>query len=86
MIRYSKQQDKEQIYMNGEPIDMIDLPSEKYVKKPIPVNAFQVFKDFEVETFEGVMSGKANDYVIIGIKGEIYPCKKEIFEESYVEV
>lgn len=26
------------------------------------------------------------DYIIRGIKGEFYPCKKEIFEESYSEV
>lgn len=38
---------------------------------------------FEVETLEGTMQGKAGDYLIIGIKGERYPCARDIFLESY---
>lgn len=26
-----------------------------------------------------------NDYIIKGIKGEFYPCKPDVFKESYVE-
>jgi len=54
-----------------------------YVKKPIPVKAVQMPEDFEVETLEGPMQGKAGDYLLIGIKGEMYPCDREIFEETY---
>lgn len=39
-----------------------------------------------ISTLEGKMTGNHGDYLIIGIKGEVYPCKKEIFEESYEEV
>jgi len=55
----------------------------RYKKKPIVVSAVQIDKPFSVPTMEGVMSGKANDYLIRGIKGEFYPCDKEIFEASY---
>lgn len=37
----------------------------------------------EIHTLEGLMTAKVGDYVIQGIKGEIYPCKADIFEASY---
>lgn len=41
------------------------------------------FQQWRIETLEGVMLAKNGDYLIQGVHGEIYPCKKEIFEESY---
>ena len=38
-----------------------------------------------INTLEGQMRCKKGDYVIKGINGEFYPCKKDIFEESYEE-
>jgi hypothetical protein len=38
---------------------------------------------FRVETLEGTLEGKAGDYLMIGVRGEMYPCAKEIFEETY---
>ena len=32
------------------------------------------------------MKGKAGDYLIEGIKGELYPCDKEIFKETYEKI
>lgn len=40
----------------------------------------------EIKTLEGVMRGEIGDYIIKGIKGEIYPCKPDIFEASYERV
>lgn len=37
-------------------------------------------------TLEGTMQADRGDYVIKGIKGEIYPCKADIFEASYDEI
>lgn len=39
-----------------------------------------------IGTLEGVMKANPGDYIIRGIKGEIYPCKAEIFEASYEAV
>lgn len=39
-----------------------------------------------IRTLEGTMRADEGDYIIKGIKGEIYPCKREIFEASYEEV
>lgn len=40
----------------------------------------------EIETLEGVMTGTRGDYIIQGVKGEIYPCKPDIFDLTYEEV
>lgn len=37
----------------------------------------------EIETLEGVMRGNEGDWIIRGVKGEIYPCKPDIFEATY---
>lgn len=39
-----------------------------------------------IQTLEGKMLIDKTDYIIIGVKGERYPCKKDIFEETYEEV
>lgn len=38
-----------------------------------------------IHTLEGDMTAHFGDYIIKGIKGEFYPCRKDIFEESYTE-
>jgi len=37
-------------------------------------------------TLEGVHKVDFNDYIIQGVKGEIYPCKENIFELTYDKV
>lgn len=37
----------------------------------------------KVKTPEGEMVADVNDYIIKGIKGELYPCKPDIFEATY---
>lgn len=36
-----------------------------------------------IETLEGTMKASVGDYIIKGVKGEIYPCKPDIFEQTY---
>lgn len=38
---------------------------------------------FMVSTIEGVMTGKLGDWLIRGVKGELYPCKPDIFAATY---
>ncbi|MCC0671557.1 hypothetical protein IC216_06130 [Clostridioides sp. ES-S-0145-01] len=40
----------------------------------------------DLETLEGTMRANKGDYIIQGIKGEIYPCKADIFEMTYQKV
>jgi hypothetical protein len=39
-----------------------------------------------INTLEGVMQASPNDYIIKGVKGELYPCKPDIFSITYDEV
>lgn len=39
-----------------------------------------------IETLEGSMHVSVGDFVIEGVHGEFYPCKPDIFEETYDEV
>lgn len=36
-----------------------------------------------IKTLEGDMLANPDDYIICGVKGEIYPCKPDIFEATY---
>lgn len=61
----------------------VDSGFKKYRKKPIVIQAKEMSKPFSVQTKEGVMSGKAGDFLLIGIKGERYPCDRDIFFATY---
>jgi hypothetical protein len=39
--------------------------------------------EYYIETLEGNHRLSKGDYVIKGIKGEFYPCKPDIFEQTY---
>lgn len=39
-----------------------------------------------IPTSEGVMEARQNDWIIRGVKGELYPCKPDIFEATYEPV
>ena len=39
-----------------------------------------------IQTLEGAMKANEGDYIIKGIKGEIYPCRADIFKETYQEI
>lgn len=48
---------------------------------------FEFTKTFcDIKTLEGTMRGDYADWIIKGVKGEIYPCKPLIFEMSYDKV
>lgn len=37
----------------------------------------------KINTLEGTMTAQRGDYIIKGVKGEIYPCKPDIFAATY---
>jgi hypothetical protein len=39
-----------------------------------------------IPTLEGEMLARQNDWIIRGVKGEVYPCKPDIFEATYEAV
>lgn len=42
--------------------------------------------ELEIVTLEGVHRVSWNDWIIQGVKGELYPCKPDIFEATYEAV
>lgn len=36
-----------------------------------------------IETLEGTMVAYPGDWIIKGVQGEFYPCKPDIFEQTY---
>lgn len=40
---------------------------------------------YRIQTLEGYHDMTRDDMLIIGVKGEAYPCKKDIFEMTYVK-
>jgi hypothetical protein len=86
----------------------------KYRKKPVVIEAWQVFKNDNLSTYpswllkeinadciimsdaqflgsslgyvrtlEGNMFIENGDYIIKDVQGEFYPCKPDIFEQTY---
>jgi hypothetical protein len=50
-------------------------------------NCFTYHRDniitLQIVTLEGTMTATIGDYIIKGIKGEVYPCKPDIFLLTY---
>lgn len=42
--------------------------------------------EFIIKTLEGNMKATKEDYLIKGVNGELYPCKIEIFKQTYEKV
>jgi hypothetical protein len=39
-----------------------------------------------IDTLEGTMKASVGDWIIKGVKGELYPCKPDIFAATYEAV
>lgn len=39
--------------------------------------------ELSIPTLEGTMTASAGDWIIRGVKGELYPCKPDIFVATY---
>lgn len=55
----------------------------EYRKKPVTVSAYQTDHEFDIETLEGTHHASVGDFIITGVHGEQYPCKPDIFFETY---
>jgi len=55
----------------------------KYRKLPVVVRAKEMNAEFAVTTMDGIMSGVAGDFLIEGVEGERYPCKRSVFFATY---
>ena len=51
--------------------------------KPLPEGCTSEVMGLMIPTLEGLMIGTQGDWIIKGVKGELYPCKPDIFEDTY---
>ena len=71
----------EAVIWAGNNIDEVKELAKNAVENIIFVN-----NNLYIETLEGNMNVSVGDYVIKGIAGEFYPCKPDIFKETYETV
>lgn len=43
-------------------------------------------KGLKIFTFEGKFKANIGDFIIKGVQGEFYPCKPDIFKQTYEKV
>jgi hypothetical protein len=55
----------------------------KFRKRPVVIEAYQTDRTMEIPTLEGTMRADPGDWIITGVQGEQYPCKPDIFEQTY---
>ena len=46
----------------------------------------EAFDHADIRTLEGTMRAERGDWIIKGVKGELYPCKPDIFAATYEPV
>lgn len=72
-------------------IDCLDFMNISGARKKKIIESFKEYDpDVEgalyINTLEGTMKCSINDWIIKGVNGEFYPCKPDIFSETYIEV
>ena len=70
----------EAIQWTGDNIDEIS----KFMNYKL--HDYDKFNGLHIYTLEGRYKASINDWIIKGIVGEFYPCKPDIFENTYEKV
>ena len=75
----------EAIQFNGKNFDEISEFSLGKAKRRITYEGNTPIETDTVDiiTLEGTMNAIKGDYIIKGVQGEFYPCKPDIFEQTY---
>ena len=73
-----------------EAIQFIDTPERleelsRFGLEPVNVS-YKGNPVLKIQTLEGEMTAQVGDYIIKGVQGEFYPCKPDIFEQTYEKV
>jgi hypothetical protein len=64
-----------------EVFELFDIPGGKF----LPGHNLAI-GTLLIPTLEGDHTASAQDFIIKGVKGEFYPCKPDIFEQTYEPV
>lgn len=64
---------------------LMPMPNQK--PEPKQIGAIMQMGDYiHIATLEGEMFASDGDYIIRGVKGELYPCKPDIFKMTYEKI
>ena len=57
----------------------------QFRKKPVVINAWRYDggEPLRLQTLEGITVASPGDWIIIGVAGETYACKDDIFRQTY---
>jgi hypothetical protein len=87
-MRYKKKPveiEAEQFFPNKLPLpDGVETYIQEKIESPDGVKSS--WNGWRIYTLEGWMEVRPLDWIITGVRGEKYPCKPDIFAETYEEV
>jgi hypothetical protein len=63
-------------YTAANPFNALVMRRPRWWKSPVPM----------IKTLEGWLTVSPGDWIIKGVQGEFYPCKPDIFEQTYERV
>ncbi len=76
----------EQFLPNDEAIEKVMALASQGSHK-VSVNTYPDGKrEMFIDTLEGTMEAQVGDWIIRGVAGEVYPCKPDIFYQTYERV
>lgn len=81
MARYRKKPVEVEAWQVGS-----DEPMPEWLKSAMDDGTAKPYRSghwWVIKTLEGDHRANAGDYIIQGVKGELYPCKPDIFEQTY---
>jgi hypothetical protein len=74
------------VVIRAEQVSLINLQDlvDEINSNCLDRRAYLSGNSIHIKTLEGVMQANIGDYIIKGVKGEYYPCKEDIFNQTYV--
>ena len=73
-------------FMNERTMNNVITMFKNNYEPESPFEDCSMLIEADIKTLEGTMHADNGDYIIKGVKGEIYPCKPDIFEATYEKV
>ena len=68
-----------------KPGKCVEIP--EWAIRALDNHKIRIYPEFViVNTLEGTMKALVGDWIIKGIQGELYPCKPDIFKQTYEPV
>ncbi|MBL1228747.1 hypothetical protein IW492_05810 [Enterococcus sp. BWB1-3] len=79
---------KKPVVIEAYKIDSLDVLPEWLSIAVMDGTVFEsiIPQGYGIKTLEGTIYANPDDYIIQGVQGELYPCKPDIFLETYEKV